>query len=58
MCKGNKLARTRAASVEVDLNRRPMASANGHCAALRAAKFRYWIIADAQTEQLYGKIGI
>ena len=35
-----------------------MASPNGRSAALREEKFRFWIIADAQTEQLYSKIGI
>ena len=36
-CKGTMIARKRAASVEVDLNSRPMTRAKGRCAALREA---------------------
>jgi hypothetical protein len=57
-CKGIILARTRAASVEVDLNSRPMTSAKGRWAALREATTRFLRIAEAQTEQLYRIMGI
>jgi hypothetical protein len=52
------LARTRAASVEVDLNSRPKTSAKGRCEALREAITRFFLIAEAQTEQLYRIMGL
>jgi hypothetical protein len=51
-CMGTILARTRAASVEVDLNSRPMTRAKGRCAALREAETHFFLIAAAQTEKL------
>jgi hypothetical protein len=52
------LARTRAASVEVDLNSRPTTSAKGRCAALREATTLFFLTAEAQTAQLYRIMGI
>ena len=51
-CKGTMFARMRAAFVEVDLNSRPMTSAKGRCAALKEATTHFFLITEAQTEQL------
>ena len=57
-CKGTMFARTRAASVQVDLNSRPTTSAKGRCAALREATTCFFLIAEAQAAQLYRIMGI
>jgi hypothetical protein len=57
-CRGRMLARMRAASVDVDLNSRPMVSAKGRWADFRTAITRFLRMAEAQTEQLYSIVGI
>jgi hypothetical protein len=51
-CRGKMLARMRAASVDVDLNSRPIDNAKGRWADFRAATTRFLRMAEAQTEQL------
>ena len=57
-CKGTILARTRAASVEINLNSRPMTSVKGRCTDLREAKTRFSPVAEGQTKQCYRIMGI
>ena len=52
-CRGRMLARMRAASVDVDLNSRPMVNAKGRWVDFRTAITRFLRMAEAQTEQLY-----
>jgi len=57
-CKGRILARTSAASVDVDLKRRLNTRAKGRCADLRAETTFFLVIEEAHTAQLYRIVGM
>lgn len=57
-CNGIMFASTRAASVQVDLNKRPMIKANGRWADLRDLTIFFLLVAEAHTEQLYSIVGM